>query len=234
MNMDRAPDREIDTVRAPEREMSTARAPFALTFRPAESRDAREAAALVFASGEQEFRFLFGAPDDACIAFLRACFAQRHGRFSWRRHRVAVAADGVVLAVLAAHGNGTTLRDDAHFVLMILRRFGPLKSVGVARRGLILETELPAPRRDQVLVAHCATRPDARATGVFTRLFGHASDATPPFLPAGHARVLDVLESNHDARRLYRRLGFIEMPRRRPRSAKLPAELKSIRMHQPR
>jgi ribosomal protein S18 acetylase RimI-like enzyme len=42
--------------------------------------------------------------------------------------------------------------------------------------------------------------------------------------------VLDVLVSNRRAYDLYRRLGFVELPRRAPISQRLPRELESVRM----
>jgi ribosomal protein S18 acetylase RimI-like enzyme len=42
--------------------------------------------------------------------------------------------------------------------------------------------------------------------------------------------VLDVLVSNKRAYHLYRQLGFVELPRKRPVSPRLPRELESVRM----
>jgi ribosomal protein S18 acetylase RimI-like enzyme len=198
--------------------------------RPARAEDAAQAAPLVFASGKLEFAFLFGVPEDRCIAFLRAAFASTHGRFSWRRHWVSAMEDDVV-GVLAAHGSRSTLSDNLWFAWMALRFFGLRRVIGVLRRGLILESELPPPRRGETLLAHCATRSDARSRGIFSALLNTAQTSMPqPPIPRNDRLVLDVLVSNQRAARLYRRLGFVAIERKRPPARSLPAELESVRM----
>ncbi|MCA3777366.1 MAG: GNAT family N-acetyltransferase [Burkholderia sp.] len=199
-------------------------------FRAADADDAAACGPLVFASGVGEFGFFLGESDARCIAFLQQAFRSRHGRFSWRRHRVAVAEDGAVLAVLAIHDGQRTMFDDVHVVWALARFFGVRRTIGQLLRGLILETELPAPKRSQILVAHCATDERLRGTGVFSALFRDALDTGA--LPADGSRdiVLDVLTRNVRARTLYERLGFTALPRPRARSRRLPAALDSIRM----
>jgi ribosomal protein S18 acetylase RimI-like enzyme len=193
--------------------------------------DAGNAAPLVFASGKQEFGFLFGVPPAECIAFLRAAFASTHGRFSWRRHLVSTTEGDIAVAILAAHGSNSTLSDNLWFAWMSLRFFGLRRAVGVLRRGVILERELRPPRRGETLLAHCATREDARSRGVFSALLDAAltSKATG-LMSTGEGLVLDVLVSNERAAQLYRRLGFVALERKRPRARNLPAELESVRM----
>ncbi|WP_175104102.1 GNAT family N-acetyltransferase [Pararobbsia alpina] len=200
------------------------------SFRPARADEAESVAPLVFASGVREFQFFLGVPAEACIAFLRFAFAANNGRFSFRRHRVAVAQDGEVVAVLAVHDGRVTLLDDPHVAFMLLRFFGFWLTLGILRRGLILESELPAPRRSQKLLAHCATYESARGTGIFSALFKDALNAGMLGTEPGRELVLDVLTSNTRAFELYRRLNFTESTRIRKRSPKLPPELESIRM----
>ncbi|HIC7212767.1 GNAT family N-acetyltransferase [Burkholderia stabilis] len=201
-----------------------------LRFRAAGVGDATSCAPLVFASGVAEFGFFLGESDARCIAFLEQGFRSRYGRFSWRRHRVAVAADGAVRAVMAIHDGQRTMFDDVHVVWALARFFGVRRTIGQLLRGLILETEIPAPKRSQILVAHCATDERQRGTGIFSALLRDALDTGA--LPGDGSRdvVLDVLTRNVRARALYERLGFAALPRPRARSRRLPAELDSIRM----
>lgn len=204
-----------------------------MTVRAARASDAAACAPLVFASGEHEFEYFLGLPTGQCVAFLAHVFALSGGRFSWRRHDVAVDARGEIVAVMAAHDGRRIVADDPHIVWTLLRYFGPLRTVPMLIRGLILETELSKPKRVQTLVAHCATRVDARGTGVFTALFAHALSGPAAIergLDSERDIVLDVLVSNPRAAALYRRLGFVALPRRRPRSRFLPAQLESVRM----
>jgi ribosomal protein S18 acetylase RimI-like enzyme len=199
-------------------------------FRAAGPDDAAACAPLVFASGVGEFGFFLDESDTHCIAFLAAAFRSRHGRFSWRRHRVAVADDGTVLGVMALQDGRRTTFDDVHVVWALLRFFGPRRLVHKLLRGLVLETELPAPKRTQILIAHCATDERYRGCGVFSALFDDALRSGA--LPSDGSRdvVLDVLTRNERARALYQRLGFTALARPRPRSRRLPAGLDSIRM----
>ncbi|MFM0212285.1 GNAT family N-acetyltransferase [Paraburkholderia sediminicola] len=205
-----------------------------LSFRPARASDAAACAPLAFASGEHEFEFFLGVPPAQCVAFLTYAFALRGGRFSWRRHEVAVDAQGDIVAVLAAHDGRRILADDLHVVWTLLCHFGPLRALPMLFRGLVLETELPKPKRTQTQLAHCATLAEARGSGVFTALFEHAlssAQAGERGLEAPEREiVLDVLVSNTRAAALYRRLGFVTLPRRRLRSRRLPAQLESVRM----
>ncbi|KAF1029037.1 MAG: hypothetical protein GAK40_00680 [Burkholderia plantarii] len=208
------------------------------TFRAARPDDAAACAPLILASGVQEFGFFLGAPPEAITDFLRATFTSPYGRFSWRRHRVAVAPDGTVAGVLAIHDGRAIALDDPHVAWRLVRHVGLAHTVPALLRGLVLESELPAPKRHQILVAHCAIDPRWRGTGVFTALFGEAvASGALAVVPQGGASggeardvVLDVLLSNPRAAALYRRLGFTEAPRAKPRSARLPPALASVRM----
>ncbi|HDR8988581.1 GNAT family N-acetyltransferase [Burkholderia vietnamiensis] len=199
-------------------------------FRAAQAGDARACAPLVFASGVGEFGFVLGADTELCIAFLTFAFGRRYGRFSWQRHRVAVADDGTVLAVMAVHDGRRTMLDDLHVVRDLLRFFGPGRTIGMLLRGLVLESELPAPKRSQMLVAHCATHERHRGIGIFSALFEDALRAGTLPARGGRDVVLDVLTTNVRAKSLYERLGFVVMPRVRAPSRRLPRALESVRM----
>ena len=201
-----------------------------LQFRPARAEDAEACAPLMFASGVREFGFFLGEPDDRCIEFLEFAFTSKHGRFSFRRHSVAVTGDDKVIAVLAMHDGRNIWFDDPHVALMLLMFFGVRRTVGMLLRGLVLESELPAPKSLQTLIAHCATDEQMRGAGVFSALFTHALRAGLMQHEPDRQIVLDVLVSNRRAYDLYRRLGFVELPRRAPISNRLPRELESVRM----
>ncbi|MGF6572912.1 ribosomal protein S18 acetylase RimI-like enzyme [Paraburkholderia sp. GAS333] len=208
-------------------------------FRAARPDDANACAPLIFASGVREFSFFLGQPAETCISFLAFAFASRSGRFSYRRHRVAVNADDCPVAVLAMHDGRHTWFDDPHVALILLLFFGLIQTIRMLLRGLILESELLAPKSAQTLIAHCATHERLRGTGVFSALFADAMQASVTTrqrkrtASGSHAQqqlVLDVLVSNTRAYDLYRRLGFVELPRRAAMSPRLPRELESVRM----
>lgn len=201
-----------------------------LRFRPALPEDAEACAPLIFASGVREFGFFLGEPPCTCIEFLEFAFKSKRGRFSYRRHRVAVADGDRVVAVLAVHDGRQTWLDDPHVALMLLLFFGVRRTLRMLSRGLVLESELPAPKSSQTLIAHCATHELRRGTGVFSALFTNALHTGWMHGDGGQQIVLDVLISNTRAYDLYRRLGFVELPRRGPLAQRLPRELESVRM----
>ncbi|MFM0044167.1 GNAT family N-acetyltransferase [Paraburkholderia sediminicola] len=202
----------------------------ALQARPARAEDAEACASLIFASGVREFGFFLGESDKRCAEFLEFAFTSKHGRFSYRRHHVAVTGDGKVAAVLAMHDGRNTWFDDPHVALMLLMFFGVRRTVAMLLRGLVLESELPAPKSSQTLIAHCATGEQMRSTGVFSTLFTSVLRAGLMHDEPDRQIVLDVLVSNRRAYDLYQRLGFVELPRRAPISRRLPHELESVRM----
>lgn len=207
--------------------------PFLLvsTFRDARIEDAQACAELIFASGEREFTYLLRQPPAGCIEFLTSAFRSSAGRFSWRRHFVAVDASGVVLSTLAAHDGRRMRWDDLHFAWVLIRFFGFRRTVGMLLRGLVLESELPKPRRDETLMAHCATLSWARGKGVFSQLLQHALKDNVFDLDGGKRQlVLDVLDDNYAARILYERTGFVPLSVARKTSNRLPRTLRSTRM----
>lgn len=200
-----------------------------LDFRAATARDANVLAPLVLASGRQEFRFLLDEDEAACEGFLASALAAPHGRFSWRRHYVATVQD-VPVAVMAIQDGRAGWLDDPVAAGQFLRYFGARRTAGIIRRGLLLEREIPKPSRHETLMAHCATHPDLRGSGVFRALFRHVIETSR--LPASprHALVLDVLKHNTRAAALYRQLGFVVAPGKRPSPRALPASLAADRM----
>ncbi|MFM0731014.1 N-acetyltransferase [Paraburkholderia sediminicola] len=217
---------QSERVRAPQQDRESG----ALQSRPARAEDAEACAPLIFASGVREFGFFLGESDKRCVEFLEFAFTSKHGRFSYRRHHVAVTGDGKVVAVLAMHDGRNIWFDDPHVALMLLMFFGVRRTVAMLLRGLVLESELPAPKSSQTLIAHCATGEQMRSTGVFSTLFTSVLRAGLMHDEPDRQIVLDVLVSNRRAYDLYQRLGFVELPRRAPISRRLPHELESVRM----
>lgn len=202
-----------------------------LGFRAATARDARVLAPLVLASGRQEFAFLFDDGDAECEGFLAYAMAAGHGRFSWRRHYVATIDEAPVAVMAIQDGRSRAgWLDDPVAAGQFLRHFGIRRTAGIIRRGLLLERELPKPAAHQTLMAHCATRPDMRGTGVFGELFQHVVQTNR--LPAfpGQELVLDVLKHNTRAAALYKRLGFVVATGKRPAPRGLPLWLAADRM----
>lgn len=202
-----------------------------LDFRSATADDAHVLAPLVLASGRKEFAFLLDDSDAECERFLAYSIAAGHGRFSWRRHYVATL-DHTPVAVMAIQDGRkrTGWLDDAVAASQFLRHFGARRTAGIIRRGLLLEREIPKPAAHQILIAHCATQPEMRGTGIFHALFRHAVEVGRLPANGGQELVLDVLRHNPRAAALYQRLGFVVAAGKRPIPRGLPPLLAADRM----
>ena len=202
-----------------------------LGFRSATADDARVLAPLVLASGREEFAFLLDDNAGECERFLAYAIAARHGRFSWRRHYVATL-DHTPVAVMAIQDGSrrTGWLDDAVAASQFLLHFGARRTAGIIRRGLLLEREIPKPAAHQVLIAHCATQPELRGTGIFHALFQHVLEIGCLHATGGQELVLDVLRHNTRAAALYQRLGFVVAAGKRPIPRGLPPSLAADRM----
>jgi ribosomal protein S18 acetylase RimI-like enzyme len=170
-----------------------------------------------------------GESDERCIAFLRFGFTSNHGMFSWRHHYVACAPDGVVLAEISVHDHSDALLDVLHLIWMLLRFFGLFKTVKILLRGLVLQNEQPAPQRGQILIKSYSIDKRVQGSNVGRMMFMHAVSSGWLRFPPNTQYLLNVRQDNR-ARHLYERLGFVTQPRQRPPSARLPAELVSVRM----
>jgi GNAT superfamily N-acetyltransferase len=199
-------------------------------FRPARASDADACARLTFDSGATELRFfLRNESDERRIAFLRFAFVSDHGVFSWRHHYVACTPDDTVIAEMAVHDSRGARFDNLHLILNLLRFFGLLKTFRMLARGIVLEHEQPPPQRGQVLIKSYSVDRRVQGSSVGRLIFGHAIASGWLRFAPDRQYLLNVRLDNR-ARLFYQRLGFVAQPRRHPPSARLPAELVSVRM----
>ncbi|MDR2990425.1 MAG: GNAT family N-acetyltransferase [Burkholderiaceae bacterium] len=199
-------------------------------FRPAQIGDADACARLTFDSGTAEMRFLLpGESDERCIEFLRFGFTSNRGMFSWRHHYVACAPDDAVLAEMSVHDHSDALLDVLHLIWMLLRFFGLFKTVKILSHGLVLLDEQPAPLRGQILIKSYSINKRVQGSNIGRMMCMHAIFNGWMRFPPNTQYLLNVRLDNR-ARHLYERLGFVAQPRRHPPSARLPAELVSVRM----
>jgi GNAT superfamily N-acetyltransferase len=86
---------------------------------------------------------------------------------------------------------------------------GIMGALHVMWRSRSLGSLFVRPRFDGIFLANCAVASSHRGQGVFTRLFEFILDEVARSdEPDLHAIELDVAWGNHDAQRLYERLGF--------------------------
>ena len=177
-----------------------------VTIRRATPDDARFVPPLIYSSGPAAFDFVFEHPTrGGAQGFLEYAFTRERGEFGYRNHTVA-DLDGEVIGVGAAWSGDAAWGEMSAIVMQIIRTYGS-GAPGVIRRGLQLESALPPPKKDMQYIGHLGVAPDARSKGV-------GSQMIELFLEEGRRRgkskaVLDVSVENHEAQRLYERLGFM-------------------------
>ena len=177
----------------------------ALDFRPARPDDVAAAAPLIYASGPEQFDYVFCATRaDESLDFLRFAFASGRGRFAWRNTTVA-CLDYRVVGVGTAYGPETNVRYFFEDGWLITRYYG-IRAPSVMLRGLRAESVIVPPKRGEWMIAHLAMIPEERGHGIGARMVHHLMERGRR---AGAPRaVLDVSVENARAEALYRRLGF--------------------------
>jgi ribosomal protein S18 acetylase RimI-like enzyme len=183
-----------------------------LNFRPASVEDADAAVPLIYASGPEQFDYVFCVNDAGqALRFLHAAFVSGRGRFGWPNYTIACVDDRVV-GIGTAQGAEANLRFFFEDGWLILRHYG-LRAFGVMFRGLRAERILLPPTRGEWMIAHLAMAPTERGQGIGARMVNYLLDRGAR---AGKATaVLDVSIENTRAEALYQRLGFklvIERP----------------------
>jgi ribosomal protein S18 acetylase RimI-like enzyme len=114
--------------------------------------------------------------------------------------------DGVVVGVLACSNN--TGRALVANKVSLRRGLGYVRGT-VAARVLVRQFNSPLPYGDQTgYIEWVATSEHIRGKGVSTALFQHVMQH-----PRYQTLVLEVVDSNDNARRLYTKLGFVEYDR---------------------
>lgn len=199
-----------------------------LTFRQAQAQDAIALGHLILESGQQEFAFLLQGTTTERIHFLQKQICKPHGIFSWKRHWVALSGKKIV-AVLALQQSNLLIWDDLLFSIAVIAYYGWKKGAGILHRGMQLQRELPHPAKQQILIAHCATLRTWRSQGVFSALFDYVRNQPEAGMHT-QTLVLDVLDSNHRAAQLYKKLGFTrDLPLKKD-SRRVPTALFSTRL----
>lgn len=177
----------------------------ALDFRPARPDDVDAAAPLIYASGPEQFDYVFCATRaEEALDFLRFAFTSGRGRFAWRNTTVACLDDRVV-GVGTAYGPETNVRYFFEDGWLITRYYG-IRAPSVMLRGLRAESVIVPPKRGEWMIAHLAMTPQERGHGIGARMVHHLMERGRR-AGAPHA-VLDVSVENARAEALYRRLGF--------------------------
>ncbi|HJS71975.1 MAG TPA: GNAT family N-acetyltransferase [Acidimicrobiia bacterium] len=171
-----------------------------VTLRPAQPDDVDLVAPLVYSSGPDAFRYVFGDAEP----FLRRAFLDGQGEFGYRNHIVAVAA-GQVVGVGAGYTGEAALAFTLSAARQIARHY-KMAAPGVIARGLRTERVIEPPGRDVQYLAHLGVEPTMQGRGVGTILVEHLIELGRS---AALARAeLDVAVTNPRAQALYERIGF--------------------------
>ena len=177
-----------------------------IEIRPAKPEDAERSVPLIFSSGPAVFDYVF-SHNTAIHAkeYLSGVFQTEGGEFGYGTHFVATL-DKTVIAAGAAFSGEAALAYLFAAARGIFSHYGVLKSPGVIRRGLQVESIIKPPKGDLHYIAHIGTDPDYRSRGVGGKLVEFLLEEGRRL--GRTTAALDVSVENPRAEALYDRLGF--------------------------
>lgn len=180
-----------------------------ITIRPACKKDIEQAIPLMFSSGPNSFRYVFSVNDkDEALDFLKFAFAKGHGEFGYNNHYVA-CIDGEVVGLLGYRRAKDSLAYTFSAIRNIISYYGWRDGVKVIAHGLRFEALVKPPKAGRPCIHNLGVAESTRGKGVGAQLIAFAEEKAKQ---QGKKIVcLDVAEYNTLAKKLYERLGFIEI-----------------------
>lgn len=173
-------------------------------FRKGRIEDGDAAAALIYAAGPSEFRFVFSITHhDQALEFLQWAWAQG-GQFGYDEH-LCIDVDGKIIATGIARTSASTRRLFFKSLKQIFAFYSFGQALKVCWNGLRAEHNVPPAQPGQRYIADIAVAPEHRGQGLahalVTRLI--------TFFPEQNlVTTLHVNANNHGAKRVYTHLGF--------------------------
>lgn len=179
-----------------------------LEIRHARPGDAGVASRLIYQSGPDAFRFVFGSESEA-LRFLEYAFEHKEGEFGYGCHTVGLL-DGVVVAIGALLDGRETLKNTIAAVKQFVGCFGPLGWIPVAVRGLRTEAVIQPPKKGEVALVHITVEESLRGKGIGKAIIARLLEEVNRMSTAGAQSlpVLDVAAHNAGAEHVYTSLGF--------------------------
>ncbi len=180
-------------------------------LRPARPEDAEVAAKLMYMSGPETARAMFGPREEQAVAMLEFLFRGRRHQFSYE-HACVAELDrrvvGLALGISGAQWEAVGEATGRELAGELRRRLGLVGFLRLLRSTLTLSRSFPRPRPEDYFVQMVAVLPEARRRGV-GRLLMECMEGRAR--KAGARRLtLDVLLENEGARAFYRTLGLTE------------------------
>ncbi len=175
-----------------------------IKFRPCLPKDVEEAVPLILASGPTSFNYVFTNKSVVVDEFLTFAFQRSGGEFSFDNHYALVLDQKVIGAgaiFSGARAKGFILKDFLNIVRCY--KFG---AVPILLRGLRIEQILKLPTKNEFCLAHISIAEEERNKGYGQKFIHFLMDQIKN--NSSSYFVLDVSEENHNAQRLYERMGF--------------------------
>jgi ribosomal protein S18 acetylase RimI-like enzyme len=175
-------------------------------FRRGRPEDAQEAAALVYAAGPEEFRFVLSiSHHQQALEFLEWVWAEG-GQFGYDDH-LCIDVGGKVVAVGTARTAASTRKLFFKSMRQIFSFYTFPAALKVSWNGLRTESNVPPAQPGQRYIADIAVSPKFRGQGLAQALVSRLMTFFPD---ENLTSTLHVNVENGNARRLYERLGFEE------------------------
>jgi ribosomal protein S18 acetylase RimI-like enzyme len=173
-------------------------------FRRGKPEDAKQAAALIYAAGPAEFRYVFSISHyQQAIEFLEWAWVQG-GQFGYDEH-LCIEVNGKVIGMGIARNSATARRLFFKSIYQIFSFYGFFQALKVSVNGLRAEHSVPPAQRGQRYIADIAVSPEHRGQGLAYAMV----DRLMKFFPEQDlVSTLHVNTQNDGAKRVYTRLGF--------------------------
>jgi ribosomal protein S18 acetylase RimI-like enzyme len=179
------------------------------TFRRGKPEDAKEAAALIYAAGPSEFRFVLSIThEEQALEFLAWAWTQG-GQFGYDEH-LCMDVGGKVIGMGTARTTATTRGFFFSSMRQIFSYYSFGNALKVSWNGLRTEHHMPPAQRGERYIADIAISPQHRGQGL---AYAMVSRLMTFFPDQDLVSTLHVNTENVGAKRVYIRLGFNDIAR---------------------
>jgi ribosomal protein S18 acetylase RimI-like enzyme len=182
--------------------------PQTITLRPAKPEDAREAAGLIFQTGQEIFRYLFYPEKADTLEILSQLFQMDANDFSYRYAQVAEMKGQIGGLVIAVDKTELTV-NYRKMGSKIIQAMGLSKTLKRLPRFILFDRIIPDVDSTTLYIKHLATLREFQNKGLATRLLEFCDQSARNRKLSN--LVLDVEIENTAAKQFYEHNGFQEI-----------------------
>lgn len=178
----------------------------ALAIRPAQKEDAKAGVALLYSSGSELVKYIFGDGDEAlALRFLRMAWYRGNGQYGCKNHWVATYQNSVAGLISCWHDKLPS-NFDAETMGSISDVFSHKAALSVVARSQEYASQLLPPQQNEFAIGHVAVTEEFKRKGIASALMAYMQ--TKAIELGKEVLVLDVENTNLPAMAFYEHEGF--------------------------